>query len=343
MRKIDVFTHIIPPKYRERAESILHALGASSRVDAFAHITPSKDSEDDSVSDLEARFRSMDRLDDYVQVLSLATPPVSDFGAPGVSRELARLANDDMAGLVRDYPDAFVAFAASLPHTSPDDDLAELEHAVGELGAAGIQLHSNVRGVPLDEEAFVPVLERMNELGKPIWLHPTRSDQWADYPCEERSKFDIWWSLGWPYETSVAMARLVFSGRLEQFPALKIITHHAGAMVAPMSGRLAVPAFGPDARQTSGEPLDHFRRFYVDTAAFGAPHAIGCSLEFFGVKHVLFGTDSPLGGSGTASLSRGEAVIRETMRDIESLDLPRRDLELIYHGNAERVLGLGGA
>ena len=343
MRKIDVFTHIIPPNYRERAESILRGQGVASRVDAFAHITPSKDSEDDSVSDLDARFRSMERLDDYVQVLSLATPPVSDFGAPDVCCELARLANDDMAGLVRDYPDSFVAFAASLPHTSPDDDLAELEHAMGELGAAGIQLHSNVRGVPLDDDVFVPVLERMNELGKPIWLHPTRSDQWADYPHEERSKFDIWWSLGWPYETSVAMARLVFSGRLEQCAGLKIITHHAGAMVAPMSGRLAVPAFGTDARRISGEPLESFRGFYADTAAFGAPHTVRCSLEFFGVEHMLFGTDSPLGGKGTEGMSRGEAVVRETMRDIESLDLPLRDLELIYHGNAERILGLGGA
>jgi uncharacterized protein len=343
MRKIDVFTHIIPPDYRARAESILRGLGAASRVDAFAHITPSQDSEDDSVSDLDARFRSLERLDDYAQVLSLATPPVSDFGVPDISRELARLANDGMAALVGDYPDSFVAFVASLPHTSPDDDLAELERAVGELGAAGIQLHSNVGGVPLDDDAFVPILERMNELGKPIWLHPTRSDQWSDYPHEERSKYDIWWSLGWPYETSVAMARLVFSGRLEQFPGLRIITHHAGAMVAPMSGRLAVPAFGPDARQISGKPLDHFRRFYADTAAFGAPHSVRCSLEFFGAEHMLFGTDSPLGGSGTESMSRGEAVVRGTMRDIESLELPRRDLELIYHGNAERILGLGGA
>ena len=183
----------------------------------------------------------------------------------------------------------------------------------------------------------------MGELGKPIWLHPTRSDQWADYPHEERSKHDIWWSLGWPYETSVAMARLVFSGRLEQFPDLKIITHHVGAMVAPMSGRLAVPAFRPDARPISGEPLDYFRRFYADTAAFGAPHSVRCSLEFLGVEHMLFGTDLPLGGNGTGNVPRGEAVVREMTTAIEALDLPRRDLELIYHGNAEWILGLGGA
>lgn len=343
MRKIDVFTHIIPPKYRERAEPILRGLGASSHVDLFAHIIPSKDSEDNSVSDLDERFRSLERLDDYAQVLTLATPPVGDLGASDVSRELARLANDDMADLVRAYPDTFVAFAASLPHTSPDDDLAELERAVGDLGAAGIQLYSNVGGVALDDEAFVAVLEKMNELRKPIWLHPTRNDLWPDYPSEDRSKYDIWWSLGWPYETSAAMARLVFSGRLEQFPNLKIITHHAGAMVAPLSGRLAVPAFGADARPLSGEPLDYFRSFYADTAAFGAPHSVRCSLEFFGVEHMLFGTDSPLGGQGTETMARAEAVVRETMRDIESLDLPRQDHELIYHGNAERILGLDGA
>ena len=74
-----------------------------------------------------------------------------------------------------------------------------------------------------------------------LWIHPTRSPVWADYPSEKRSEYGIWWSLGWPYETSVCMARLVYSGCFDRYPGLRVITHHAGAMVPHFSGRLASP------------------------------------------------------------------------------------------------------
>jgi aminocarboxymuconate-semialdehyde decarboxylase len=343
MRKIDIFTHIIPPRYGKRAAVVWRGLPPDSGVDIFLHIVPPESREYNALSDLDQRFRDLERLEDYSQVLTLATPPVADLGAPETNRQLARLANEEMAELVREYPEVFVAFAASLPHTSPDDDLAELERAIGDLGAAGIQLHTNVRGVALDDEAFVPVFEKMNEIGKPIWLHPERSPLRSDYPNEAASKYDIFWSLGWPYETSVAMARLVFSGRLEQFPDLKIITHHAGALTAPLSARLASPLYMPSDHELSREPLDYFRSFYADTATFGASHAVRCSLEFFGVEHMLFGTDSPAGGLATDTMTRGEGAIRDAIRDVELLDLPQRELELIFHGNAARLLGLDEA
>src|SRR5205823_13843928 len=117
------------------------------------------------------------------------------------------------------------------------------------------------------------------------------------------------------------------------YPGVAVITHHAGAMVPHFAGRLASPLEDPDrdavmARLRAG-PLDYFRRFYADTAMFGAAHAVRCAVEFFGADHVLFGTDMPLGGP---------SVVGDTIADIEALDLPDADAAAIFGGNARRVL-----
>jgi aminocarboxymuconate-semialdehyde decarboxylase len=158
---------------------------------------------------------------------------------------------------------------------------------------------------------------------------------WADYPSESRSDYGLWWSIGWPYETAAALARLVYSGHMERYPGLRIIAHHGGGMVPHFSARLAM---GPGYRQVKDflprPPLDYFRRFYADTALFGAPHAVRCVLEFFGPGHVLFGTDMPLGPANT---------VEATMADIDAAGLAGEDLAAVYAGNAVRLLKLPGS
>ena len=209
----------------------------------------------------------------------------------------------------------------------------ELERAMTQLGALGTQLHTNVNGAPLDQRRFAPVFETVTRLDGAVWIHPTRSPAWPDYPAEGRSEYGIWWSLGWPYETSVCMARLVYSGAFDTYPGLRVITHHAGAMVPHFAGRLASPLEDPGREaimaRLSGGSLDYFRRFYADTAMFGATHAIRCAVEFFGTSHVLFGTDMPLGGP---------TVVADTIADIEALGLPDAGAAAIFAGNARRVL-----
>ena len=157
----------------------------------------------------------------------------------------------------------------------------------------------------------------MAELDRPIWVHPARNSSWPDYPTEDKSKFEVWWTFGWPYDTSVFMARLVFSGMLQRYPDLHVITHHAGGMVPFFSGRVGpgMDSFGartPDEEAElvesglEGRPLDAFKLFYADTAVFGAPHALRCAYEFFGVDHMLFASDMPFdpvqgSSSGTRS------------------------------------------
>jgi uncharacterized protein len=326
--KIDAFAHILPPSYAQRLES-LTAGPVSDRILGYRPWIR----EDPALIDLDARWRTLDPFGDYRQVLTLAVPPLDELGGPALARDLARAANDEVAGLVTRYPDRFAGFSAALPMSDPDAAAAELSRAMTDLGALGAQLHTNVRGVPLDAPKFEPVFETVTRLGGALWIHPTRSEVWADYPVESRSQYGIWWSLGWPYETSVCMARLVYSGCFDRHPGLRVIAHHAGAMVPHFSGRLASPLEDPDRDAILAglrdEPMSYFRRFYTDTALFGAAHAVHCAMDFFGADHLLFGTDMPLGGP---------TVIADTIADIEALGLPEAETAAIFAGNATRVL-----
>jgi uncharacterized protein len=331
VRKIDAFAHILPPSYAQRLEAIVSDAGVSDLILGFRPWIH----EDPALIDLDARWRTVDPFGDYVQVLTLAVPPIDQLGPPAVARDLARAANDELAGVVARYPDRFAGFAAALPMNDVDAACAELTRAMGDLGALGAQVHTNVGGAPLDEPRFEPVFETVTSLGGALWMHPTRSEVWPDYPAEDRSRYGIWWSLGWPYETSVCMTRLVFSGCLDRHPDLRVITHHAGAMVPHFAARLASPLEDPDrAAIMSGlraEPMDYYRRFFADTALFGNPHAVRCAVEFFGPGHVLFGTDMPLGGP---------TVVGDAIADIEALGLPDADTAAIFAGNARTVLKL---
>jgi aminocarboxymuconate-semialdehyde decarboxylase len=156
-----------------------------------------------------------------------------------------------MAELVRSHPDRFLGFAAGLLLNDVDASVAELERVVVELGALGVHLYAPVSGRPLDEPGFEPLFEMLAGLGVAIWLHPTRGKaEKVDYQTEDASQFGIWFALGWPWESSVAMARLVFSGLVSCYPGLPIITHHGGGFVLHFPDRLValweeLDAFSP--------------------------------------------------------------------------------------------------
>jgi aminocarboxymuconate-semialdehyde decarboxylase len=206
--------------------------------------------------DLDERFRVMDSFGpDYVQILSVAQPPPEALGGPDVAAELARRANDGMAELCDKYPDRFPAFIAKIAPTNMEATIAEMRRAITELGARGVEICTNVAGHPLDEERFEPVFQLMaEEYDLPIWVHPVRPATFADYASEDASKYEIWWTLGWPYETSAFMARIVFSGLFDKYPNLKIITHHMGGMIPYFEGRVG-PGWDQMGTRTSGEDL----------------------------------------------------------------------------------------
>jgi predicted TIM-barrel fold metal-dependent hydrolase len=333
--KLDAFCHVLPKRYFDRLQqsSSKRAANLVKRTGAIR-----------SLWDVDERLRVIEPFEDYAQIISLAAPPLESLGEPAETAELARLANDELAGLVRSRPETFVGFVAGLPMNDVDAALAEIDRAVHDLGAIGVQIYTHVNGLPLDDPRFEPVFARMTELDRPIWVHPARNSSWPDYPTERKSKFELWWLFGWPYDTSAFMARLVFSGVLTRHPALKVITHHGGGMVPFFSGRVGpgMDSFGArtpeDERELvenglDGRPIDAFRRFYADTAVFGAPHALRCAYEFFGVGHLLFASDMPFDPvQGT--------FIRDTIADVEALDLSAADRERIYQGNVRDLLRL---
>ena len=330
MRRIDAFSHILPVRYLERLERQLEGTMDPARLGYYREGVFGYD---DSLTDIDARLGRLEPFGDFGQVLVLAVPPIEEIGPPAIAAEFASLANDEMAELVTTHRDRFVGFAAALPLHDPDASLRELDRAVADLDALGAQLYTNVLGAPLDEARFEPLLARLEELGVTAWLHPTRSAAWSDYPTEAESDYGLWWSLGWPYETAAALSRLVYSGVMERHPKLKVLAHHGAGLVPHLSARLAM---GPGYRQVKDSlplpPLDYFRRFYADTALFGARHAVRCVLDFFGPEHVLFGTDMPLGPPD---------AVAKTIADVEACAAGEAERDAVVALNASRVLGLG--
>jgi uncharacterized protein len=337
--KIDIFPHIFPKAFFDRMMQIAESNpGLKASIKRWLHIPV--------LWDLEARLKMMDRFKGYKQILTLSLPAIEYLAGPDQSPALARLANEGMAEIVSRHPEYFPAFVASLPMNNVPAALSEMDRAIGDLGAKGVQIFTNVNGRPLDEPEYFPIFERMTtRYDLPIWVHPTRTAKFADYPTETQSKYEIYWLFGWPYETSAFMARLVFSGMMERLPNLKIITHHLGAM-APffderigygmdqLGSRTADEDYTAILRRMAKRPVDYFRMFYADTSINGSASAIRCGLDFYGQDHVLFGTDCPFDPEG------GPLFIRENIKAITSLKLSEGDRRKMYFGNAIRMLRL---
>jgi predicted TIM-barrel fold metal-dependent hydrolase len=330
MRKVDIFNHVMPAKFFER-------IGDYKDIGKRMREVP-------MLYDLDERFRVMDRFPDYVQILSAGMPPIEALAGPDQSPELARICNDGMAELCQAHPDRFPSFIASLALNNPQSCVDEIHRSVRDLGARGVQIFSNVDGKPLDLPEFEPIFDAMAAYDLPIFLHPARGASFPDYLTEKKSKYELWWAFGWPYETSVAMARIAFAGLFDKHPDLKIIAHHYGAMIPYFEGRIG-PGLDQLGARTSGfdkaelkfkkRPFEYFKMFYADTAVFGSRAATVCGLEFFGVDKTVFASDAPF------DPEKGPMYVRETIKVLESLDLPKSDLEKIFHGNAEKLLKLG--
>src|SRR4026209_1101855 len=133
----------------------------------------------------------------------------------------------------------------------PEAALKETQRAVGQLGAKGIQIHSNILGKPLGAAEFLPLFEAMVGYDLPIWLHPYRGADFPDYLTEQASEYEVRRPFGWPYDAGAAMARIVFAGLFDRWPSLKIIVHHMGAMVPYFAGRV-----GPGCDQLGARTSD---------------------------------------------------------------------------------------
>ena len=273
---IDAYTHLAPRSFLAKMDDMSPALrGITSRLKSVKDLY-----------DLDVRFRAMDAVEDYRQIISLPTPSLEECTTAEVGRDLARIANDELAELCAKHPSRFAGFVAGISLNDVATALDEIDRAIRQLGAVGVQTYTNINGHPLDEARFQPFFAAMAEQDRPIWLHPTRTAAVRDYESEAKSRYEMWWCFGWPYDTSVAMARLVFSGLFDRHPDLKIITHHLGGMIPYFAGKIKLG----------------FRQIF-----FGAAERIHHGGGFDGDHGVFYGADEDDGHPVMQSYEPGEA------------------------------------
>jgi predicted TIM-barrel fold metal-dependent hydrolase len=332
--KIDVFAHLLPPRYLAERHRRADARFASQYA-KYAQANK-------GLTDLDLRFRVMDKYPDVRQILTIAGPNIESITSPADAVECARIANDEMAALVETHPDRFIGACACLPMTDVEAAIAEAERAIDQLGFIGIEVFTDIAGKPVDAPEFLPLFERMAAYDLPVLLHPRRTNTTPDYAGEPTSKFLVYTNFGWPFETSKAMARLAFGGVLDRCPSLKVVTHHAGGLVPFFHKRIELAwdfneqlmGYMREGAPRDRPPLDLYRRFYCDTAIQGNPSALMCAYEFFGADHMVFATDTPYDNE------YGERVYRETIAGVDAMAISAAARQQIYEGNARRLFRL---
>jgi aminocarboxymuconate-semialdehyde decarboxylase len=333
--KIDAFNHFIPPAYLEMLKQHSKDSGIVKRMAGIRVLW-----------DLDARVELLGQWPEVRQILTLGLPHPEGLGGPEISVVAARAVNDGLAHACRRFPGKFPAFVASLPMNDVPAALEEMDRAIEKLGARGIQIGTNILGRPLDDPEFFPVFERITKHhGLPVWMHPLRQQSFADYRTEQKSRYEIWQVLGWPYETSAAMARIVFSGLFDRLPDLRIITHHCGGMIpyfagraetlwAQLGSRTADEDYSTILKRMTKPLMDYFRMFYGDTVLGGSASALRCGLDFFGANRVVFASDCPFDPEG------GAMFIREGIRSVTDLRLQPDVERKIYYSNAAGLMRL---
>ncbi|HEY1365335.1 MAG TPA: amidohydrolase family protein [Xanthobacteraceae bacterium] len=331
---IDIFSHFMPKAYLDRLGGLIpgHVV-----LTAFPRLR--------TLWDVDARLSLLDEFDGLQQVLSLANPPLELIAPPQVTPDLARMANDALAELCQKRPDRFPAFIASLPMNNMEATVEEIDRALRDLGARGVQVFTNVAGRPLSAPEFRPVFERLAAYDLPVWVHPMRGPNFPDYAGESASEAEIWFSFGWPYETTACMTRLIYSGIFDELPRLKIITHHMGGMIPYFAGKIGLGFrqifFGTtdcnplaEAAGLKRRPIDYYRMLLADTALNGELAATCCGHAFFGTSSCLFATDAPFDCAG------GRGLVRDTIAAVAALPISAAEREQIFSGNARRLLRL---
>ena len=334
MMRIDAWTHFIPKPFADRMAQI-----AGNFADIGKRMR-----EIPCIHDLDERRRIVDMFPDYAQILSHGMPPIENVVQGQQTEELCKLINDGFVDICTKHKDQFPGWVAQVSLGFPEGAVREAQRAI-KNGALGVQIYTNINGKPLDRPEYADFFAAMAKLGKPVWIHPTRGASFPDYLDEKKSLYEIWWTFGWSYETAAAMARLVFSKTLDNNPGLKLVMHHFGGIVPMVEGRIGpgwdqIGARTSDAdyqalkRSLKKRPLDYFKQdFIVDTAVFTSDAATTLGLSFYPNEHIVFASDCPF------DPEKGTMYIRETLRILDSADLPKDKLENIYYKNLENLTG----
>ena len=328
MRIIDFHNHYYPPEYVEELKA--EHSRSSVRVTYDADGNPCVHYPGDynilvpGHRDIDYRQRVLDEHGVDTQVISFTTPGVH-VEAPAISVPWARMINDAFARVVRERRRRFVALA-TLPLNDPAASVGELERAMKTLGMPGAMVFSNVNHVALADERFWPLWKKADELGAVIYIHPTD-------PAGVEAMLDYWLMplVGFLFDTTLAAAKLVFSGVVDRHPNIRWVLTHMGGAIPYLAERLdrGYRAFADCRAHTSRPPSETLKQFYFDTVNFN-PSAMRLALEFAGEDHLLAGSDYP----------HQIGSIPLMLESIERFDVDGRVKQKIRGANAARLLGL---
>lgn len=332
-RAIDIFNHYLPPEFYDKITALggnAHMMNRARKMRAMA--------------DLDYRLKLMDTFEGYQQIPCIVSPNVEQLVAPEHTAALARFANEAFYDLCQKHPDKFPSFVAVLPLDDMDKACREAEYAINELGAVGAQVFTNQNGRAIDGPDFYKLYDELNKLDAVLWVHPQRTAKQPYYQGETMEKYELWWTMMWPIETTMAASRLVYSGIFERCPNLRVVLHHAGGMLPLEEGRmenglkLYSTRTAPDMQELVESPIkdkvqiDEFRKFYADCATFGSKAAIECAINLFGVEHMVFASDMPFDPED------GFGYVRRAYRDVDALSISEEEKDAIRYKNALRIL-----
>ncbi|HYK97657.1 MAG TPA: amidohydrolase family protein [Candidatus Acidoferrales bacterium] len=325
MPRWDLHTHYYPASYFHLIEEVGgdFSFGKSPtgqtiirfRGSRFFGVTP-------PMTDPNKRLEDMDRVGIDVEVLSLSTPNVY-FAPRERQSEVAQLANDAYAELIAKHPTRFKGFA-SIPMDDPDAALRELDRALGELRLQGVVVLSNINGKALADPRYRPFFEECDRRGACVFVHPmipANAEAFAEYVLGP--------IVGFPFDTTLAVARLCYAGVFKQLPRIKWILGHLGGAVPYLFERLdnGWRDFAECRANIDELPSVYLRRLYYDTVSFSRP-SLELALAQVGPGQLVMGSDYPhLLGS-----------IERSVSSIEALDIDKKDKDAIFSGNAGRIL-----
>ena len=273
--------------------------------------------------DLEDQLAHMDGLGHEVSVVCSLGPLSISFSdlPPEEGRELALMYNEAMAGAQRKYPGRVWASAA-VPLTDTAVAIEVLDHAVTKLGLMGVNIPGSIgQDTRIDAERLAPFYARIEQLGIPMFLHPTDAVFGDDLQGYDGA---LQLSLGRVIEVSVAASRMVFSGLMERHPNLKVVMSHTGGALPYQSGRMDKNG---KAAKLPKPPSTYIRRMYTDTVS---PHSLGMkfAIDYYGIDQVMYGSDYPCWDPATA------------LKLIEEVGLSETDKHKLFYSNARHILGL---
>ncbi len=326
MRVIDFHNHYYPPAYLDA----LRAGNSTVRVTVDPEGNPCLHYPGDynvavpGHRDIDYREQVLIEHGIDTQVITLTTP-----GTHVETREtavsLARLVNDAFAHVIASKKGRFTALA-TLPLNDPRASVEEFERATRHLGLPGAMLFSNVNGVALADQRFWPLYEAANDQGAVLYIHPT-----TPVGVEAMTEYWLMPLVGFLFDTTLAAAKLVFSGVVERFPRIRWVLCHLGGTIPYLVERLdrGFEAFDDCRANISRRPSEYLKNFYYDTVNFN-PRALELAISFAGVDHILAGSDYP----------HQIGSIPKMLESIHALALPDNDKAAILSGNAAKLLGL---